>query len=162
MRMPLLYRQSRRFRHLLEAAKELRAIESPAFLRAKKIIGTVRRALAEPGSDGCRFIEQWLAAVLIERLYGVERTFQPSNRNRAGLEIDIGQLDSADLGGAKTMPIRQQDHCPIPRGSPSRSLEQFECLLRREHDHATAFRSPGSARVNRDEDYGWMCHCVLP
>src|SRR6267378_5659933 len=129
MRMPLLHRQSHRFRHLLEAAKELRAIESPSFLRAEQVIGAIGLALAQPGPDSCRFIEQWLAAVLIERLYGVERTFEATDRNRAGLEIDIGQLDSADLGSPQAVTIREQDHCPIPRGSFSRGLEQFECLL---------------------------------
>src|SRR5258708_11080845 len=89
MGMRLLHRQSRRFRHLLEAAKELRAIESPSFLRAEHVIRAVCRALAEPGADGCRFIEQWLAAVLVERLYGVERALQSADRNRAGLEIDV-------------------------------------------------------------------------
>src|SRR5258708_34567970 len=82
MRMPLLHRQSRRFRHLLEAAKELRAIESPSFLRAEQVIGAVCRALAEPGPDGDRFSQQWLPAGPGERLYGLERNLQSASRKR--------------------------------------------------------------------------------
>src|SRR5208283_2832494 len=123
MRMALLDWQASAVGNRLKVAKELCAAEFPSFLAGEQVVRAVCRPLAQPCPECSRLIEQRLPAVLVERLYGVERTFESANRNRAGLEIDVGQFDSADLGRTETMPICQQDHCPIPRRTILRGFE---------------------------------------
>src|SRR5580700_1042917 len=60
------------------------------------------------------------------------------------------------------MPVRQQDHGPIPHSAFSCSFEQVEHFLRGENRHTTVFASHAMGLVNRDRDYGCSCHGVRP
>src|SRR5260370_4769301 len=74
----------------------------------------------------------------------------------------MGQVESANLRRSQSVAVRQQDHCPIPHGTFSCSPEQVEHFLRRENRHSAVLASNAMGLVNRNGDYGWSCHWVLP
>src|ERR1700683_1566631 len=100
--------------------------------------------------------------MLGDGLYGVERAFEPPDRNGTGLQVDVGELESADLGSSEAVSICEQNHCPIPRGSFPCGFEQGQSFLGRQNDHSTALNTDRPTFPNRDRDYSWICHGILP
>src|ERR1035441_3335275 len=105
MRVPFLGGKASTFGNRLKVTKELRSVEFSSLLTGEQVVRAILRPLTQPSPECSRLVKQRLPAMLVQRLYGVERAFEPPNRDGTSLQVDIGQLDSTDLGRSEAVPI---------------------------------------------------------
>ena len=90
MRMPPIRWPARPFGNRLERARELRTVNSPAFLREEDEIAGIA-PFGEPGAQDTPLGEKWLPWMIGKRLRRGESALESANRNLPILQIQVRQ-----------------------------------------------------------------------
>jgi hypothetical protein len=95
--MSLLGWQACLSRDCLEDAEELSAVKPSAVLRSEHKTAAVVCSLSEPSLDCKDLIQQRLPAMPVERLYRLQTSLEPSQRNRFVLYVQVAHLQPTDF-----------------------------------------------------------------